>query len=160
MPPEGRAPDTDGYDISEVRGDLRFSRRFIPILSTFSLAFFSPRLPSRPRSLFLPRSSSCPLPPPPPPPALSLGGVSTSRFPRSFYFTSSLPPRRTPTRPPRRKKRRRRKNEKFLFLSLSLFVPRRIILFIFRQSLCLFIPSCERRESERETTLRARHSRN
>lgn len=40
MPPEGRAPDTDGYDISEVRGDLRFSRRFIPILSPSSCFLF------------------------------------------------------------------------------------------------------------------------
>lgn len=64
LPPEGRAPDTDGYDISEVRGDLRFSRPFIPILSPFSCFLFSrgrayPPLPlpfppaSDPQSVFL-----------------------------------------------------------------------------------------------------------
>lgn len=41
LPPEGRAPDTDGYDISEVRGDLRFSRPFIPILFALLLLSFS-----------------------------------------------------------------------------------------------------------------------
>lgn len=63
MPPEGRAPDTDGYDISEVRGDLRFSPPFIPILSpaVCFLFFRAPSTPPPPVLLCLhPESSSPP----------------------------------------------------------------------------------------------------
>lgn len=120
-PEEGRAPDTDGYDISEVRGDLRFSPPFIPILYLSGLSLSRFLFPARtlyPPSLTLYSASSqaprgaqssvffvvsllSPLSPPPPPfplsppllPCLLLLDVSTSRFPRSFYFAPSFPPR-------------------------------------------------------------------
>lgn len=152
LPPEGRAPDTDGYDISEVRGDLRFSRPFIPILSLFSCFLF----PVAATLLHLPSPHS---------PFLShrLRIRSRQSFSSSllFYFFS-LPPLdlafpsfvlfhplvATPTAyidsPQRLEEKEKEKMEK-RERSLSLCLSTRIV-FLF--ALTIFVPSSSERMSK------------
>jgi len=162
LPPEGRAPDTDGYDISEVRGDLRFSRLFIPILSPFLLSFSRGRYPCAPFPLPFP-----------------LRIYSRQSFSSSllfFFFSSSRPhvslvrfvspPRCHPNSVHRLATTSRegegrrggggggRRDGEEGDLSLSFSVSRRIV-FLFA---LVFVPSSNERMSK--TTWGTRHSRN
>lgn len=130
LPPEGRAPDTDGYDISEVRGDLRFSRPFIPILSPSSCFLFPVVATLALRSPYLSHRS--------------FGSTAVFLF-SSLLFFFSLPPLdlafpsfvlfhplvATPTAyidSSQRFKKREKEEEKMKKKSFSFSVSRRIVL--------------------------------
>lgn len=128
LPPEGRAPDTDGYDISEVRGDLRFSRPFIPILSPFSCFLFPVVATLAHRSPYLSHRS--------------FGSAVVFLFYFFFSSSSSSRPRVSLVRfisPPRRhpngvqldssqRFKKREKEEEMKKRSFSFSVSRRIVL--------------------------------
>lgn len=75
---------------------------------------------------------------------LSPLGASTSRFPRSFYFAPSLPPQRVHRLASTSRKGGKRPSS----LSLSLSVPRRIVLLFAIGLRAFFERACEQDDSE------------